>query len=404
MHSVSFLRQSTLSFQRRHIATRTLPPLARIPEIKTHLGKDLRNIKAVNLSRSYTTEKEVKEPQQNHFMLVLASVFTTFCSIFYYKYNESKNHELSQSEPSYKDECGLKIEAHLKEKDISALFEEMVEFSDLEALKSFIDLLKEKRSSWEKVLIETLFHSAAFLRNPPENLKKRDRYYHSDEMMKRFGKSYRHKTQEEFDQKHLETLRLIKAIIPLIEKEKIKEFVTPHYYSVVGRGDIELFKALKEIGVPFPEKHGHDTDLFLKAILKHQNLMTKYLVQEEGYNINGVYQLSLHDITHKEADSLISRSEENKVTPAYLAVLLDNPILLQFLMEIGADCNTLNAQSNTVHSKNTPLVYSIASKSRCTEILLASKSVDRKLPGIYGVTPKQAAALVSDDALVNKLK
>jgi hypothetical protein len=102
--------------------------------------------------------------------------------------------------------------------------------------------------------------------------------------------------------------------------------------------------------------------------------------------------------------SLAPIEEENKVTPAYLAVMLNDPILLEDLIEMGADCNTPNPSSNTVHAKNTPLVYSIAQKSLCTDILLANRRVDRNLPGIYGVTPKQAAALISDRDLVNKLK
>lgn len=146
------------------------------------------------------------------------------------------------------------------------------------------------------------------------------------------------------------------------------------FHDSIEEGNLEFVKALVKANPWCPP------ELFLQALWANQYGIADFLQSTFQYDLNAPYPFK-QELDCPEKSFVV---ENNCITAAYLAVGKDDPTMLSWLMERGANCMAPNQRPKNAynyrrctHDNNNPLTYSIQKGSlKCFNLLVNMKDVD----------------------------
>lgn len=205
-------------------------------------------------------------------------------------------------------------------------------------------------------------------------------------------------------------LSLIKKIFPQFSPQTLSYVEV--FYKPIEHGDKELVQALVEGGMQLHSK-ANKLDPLLYALYFKKLEIANYLLSQRSYNINTAYPFCVSPIRKNFIYA------QDWITPAYLAVIRNDPETLQFLINLGAVCSQPNKRPKNADKyrmsdddASNPLIYSIVKgRKACFEIILKTKNIDLNYRGnhertalVQAIVSKQftqAHALITAGADVN---
>jgi ankyrin repeat protein len=283
---------------------------------------------------------------------------------------------------SYRKGKNLVIPSNLDDVGMKNLINEMVEHSDKEAILELIHLLRDKnhfpninnKHFWEYDISKAL-------------IQKRD-------------------------------LNLIREIFPRFVEVTLS--FSNWYYEPIEKGDLELVKALHDGGMLLSREYNQKKpriypigDHLLCAIALGKKEIVNYFVEELGYDLNKSYPFETKNAFQMLANKnnfINWQLGSDCITPAYLAVVLNDPNLLKELIARGANCSLSNERPGKATKYrmsetdiDTPLLYTIKNGyEECFNILLEAK-VDINCRGNNGRTALMTAVSVRKLTMANTL-
>ncbi len=249
--------------------------------------------------------------------------------------------------------------------------------SDIEMKKLLVDLVKNEK---KKDLIRFLnaFHDSA--KFPAF----KDRFWEiviRDELIKKGD------------------LKLIKELFPLFRNAEEIFDDARVFKPAIHAGHLELVKALIQVGMKPCSTKGVEDDALRQSIFVKRHAITRYLITEGGYDINGIYPTSPPYL-----------SAEEHFTPAYLAVLINDPVCLRMLIELGADLEMsirppvgVYKSSTSLNEGDTPLICAVGQgHEECFNILMGQK-VNLNHRGLWGQTALLLACTNQQNSMAEAL-
>src|SRR5262249_41836194 len=125
---------------------------------------------------------------------------------------------------------------------------------------------------------------------------------------------------------------LIRDIFPKFSDRTLTDVQV--FYPLISDGKLKLIKALVEGGMSL--RGYFMVDLLLYALTNKQREVADFFLTLPEYDINGVYPLTLSN------NDPYGFCAYDMATPAYLAVYMNDPDLLKWLIDKGADCSVCN--------------------------------------------------------------
>jgi ankyrin repeat protein len=272
--------------------------------------------------------------------------------------------------PLYKFEGRLALPKDIDANGMQKAIKELVKHRDKEALKDLIRLLRHENIFPNMIKVGTI--GGFSITSWPWEVNIRD---------------------ELIEKRDLE---LIKEIFPLFNNKT--RLHTHVFYDPIKKGDLELVQALVEggmqpLGSPLHSKNNHSSgDVLLYSIFLKELEITRYLLKSANYDINTAYSFSIQCAERKVQFGFYG--VRDCITPAYLAVLMNDPKLLETLIGLGADCNEPNIRfefSDTCHKADhpvdNPLTCSIKKGYYECFYVLLEKNINLNCRGANGETP-----------------
>lgn len=192
--------------------------------------------------------------------------------------------------------------------------------------------------------------------------------------------------------------KMIRAIFPYFCEQTLS--YSQEYYKPIKNGNLELVKAMHDGGMLLSKDNdfsNKDNDVFLYSIYQKQLEIAAYLIEHGGYDINIPYPFTLRYAEERAEDKFKKgqHGSSDCITPAYLAVAMNDPALLKTLIAGGANCSLPNKKLNhhalsywnIDNVKDNPLIYSIKNDRReCFGLLLELNDIDLNFQGALGRT------------------
>lgn len=204
---------------------------------------------------------------------------------------------------------------------------------------------------------------------------------------------------------------LIRGIFPHISKQTLSDYTK--FYAPIKQGKLELIKAMSEGGMLLKSDR---TDFLLYALFTKQTAVAEYFLSLPEYDINCGYpfttketagtgedfvSLSEYDINCAHPLTLCTIEEKkddrarivyDTITPAYLAVALEDLDLLKWLIDKGANCSALNQCPNKCrmsnHDEDNPLILAARRGFKeCFSSIVDLDCCDINVQGHFNRTP-----------------
>ena len=229
------------------------------------------------------------------------------------------------------------------------------------------------------------------LRNPKINFPNIDQQYYIWELV----------ILEELIE--LENVEMIRKIFPLFRPQTLS--YVKYFYEPLRKGKLDLIKAMIDGGMDLFGDPNY-SDVFLYSLYLGKLDIARYLLETKKYDLNKAYSFSIEDIENRKQFS--GGNAYNRITPAYLAVAMNNPKTLEFLIELGADCNLPNEESvlhhDSQHDADNPLICSVRKGYEdCFKVLINIKNINLNFCDALGKTPLLVALFEKKSSMAQAL-
>lgn len=204
-----------------------------------------------------------------------------------------------------------------------------------------------------------------------------------------------------------EDLEMIREIFPLFRQQTLS--YNNRFYKIIREDKFDLLKAMIDGGMnPLNEYLTDYTDMFLYSLYLHRFQIFHYFLELKKIDINKAYPVSIHYI--ERGNWVPNGHHQDCITPAYFAVLMNDPELLKQLIDLGANINLPNERPTNAgnrsseHDSESPVFLSIHKGFEdCFKILIDTKNFDLNFRGKLLKTPLMAATFDKKSTMAQAL-